>query len=193
MASRSWVGGAARALGAAATKAASVTSNTTTRCFIVPFPPEDAMQCRLRLGLGGSLARSAAPAGELQTAKRHRNRVRAAGRSRVRGGLGDPIPYRRGRGGVRCGFGGAPCARVPAPLMPTPMPPFAPQAPHGHRLATAVDKLPACRIDGLVCSARNALRAPRDHSCREVWKQGSYTCHYAKSSSNNSRGRTAPG
>ena len=31
-------------------------------------------------------------------------------------------------------------------------------APHGHRLATAVGKLPACRIDGLVCSARNALR-----------------------------------
>jgi hypothetical protein len=43
-------------------------------------------------------------------------------------------------------------------------------APHGHRLATAVDKLPACRIDGLVCSARNALGVPRDHSCREVWK-----------------------
>src|SRR5829696_3725299 len=98
MASRSWVGGAARALGAAATKAARVTSNTTIRCIIVPFTPEDAMQSRLPLGLGGSLARSAAPAGELQTAKRHRNRVRAAGRSRVRGGLGDPIPYRRGRG-----------------------------------------------------------------------------------------------
>src|SRR5215204_4585441 len=41
MGSRSWVGGAARALGAAATKAARVTSKTTTRCFIVPFPPED--------------------------------------------------------------------------------------------------------------------------------------------------------
>src|SRR5215211_1485012 len=92
-------------------------------------PSRRRMQSRLRLGFGGSLARSAAPAGKLQTAKRHRNRVRAAGRSRVRGGLGDPIAYRTGRGGVRYGFGGALCARVPAPLLPTPMPPFAPQPP----------------------------------------------------------------
>src|SRR5829696_3923928 len=92
-------------------------------------PSRRRMQSRLRLGFGGSLARSAAPAGELQTAKRHRNRVRAAGRSGVSGGLGDPIACRTGRGEVRCGFGGVPCVRVPAPLLPTPMPPFAPRPP----------------------------------------------------------------
>src|SRR5215208_3754839 len=131
-------------------------------------PSRRRMQSRLRLGLGGSLARSAAPVGELQTTKRHRNRVRAAGRSRVSGGLGDPIPYRRGRGEVRCGFGGALCARIPAPLLPTPMPPFAPRPPTATALPPLWASFPPCRIDGLVCSARNALRAPRDHSCREV-------------------------
>src|SRR5215207_9567426 len=58
-----------------------------------------------------------------------------------------PVPEGTGRR-VRCGFGGVPCVFVLAPLMPTPMPPFAPQLPHGHRLATTVDNLPACRIDG---------------------------------------------
>ena len=147
------------------------------------------MQCRMPACVGGSLARLEPPPREPQTAKRRRNRVRATGRSRVSGGLGDPHPVPEGTGRrVRRRFGGAPCVRVPAPLMPTPMPPFAPQPPRPppcHRC-----EQPPARIDGLVCSARNALRAPRDHSCREVWKQGSHMCHCAKSSSNNSRWRT---
>ena len=63
-------------------------------------------------------------------------------------------------------------------------------APHGHRLATAADRpLPAA--SGWSAQPETRCR-PKEHSCPEPWKQGSYTRHYAKSNSNNARGRTTP-
>src|SRR5215208_5158798 len=147
MGSRSWVGGAARALGAAATKAARVTSKTTTRCFIVPFPPEDGCTADCdwasvdlwlgrHLRRGSSRPRSATGTGsvlrdgpESEVASATPSRTGRDGEASDAGSVGRRAPASR----RRC------CRRRCRHFLPSP-----PRPPPCHRCGQAS----ACRIDG---------------------------------------------
>jgi hypothetical protein len=70
------------------------------------------------------------------------------------------------------------------------MPRLAPQPP----TATALPplRIGPCPQRAVGLLSQKLAVGQREHSCPEPWKQGSYTRHYAKSTSNNSRGRTTP-